>query len=230
MTRARAGCRGRSRRRCAPCGSMPAASKAASKARRWESVSTVEPDLLDTTTTVRSRSTRAARTCPGSEESRTIRSTPAVAQMTSGASEDPPIPHRTTWSTPSERKCSRSAATSPTSGRDERGRPTQDSRTAASDSASGPHSVASCSNSLLANRSSARAGTCGDGVRGGTRGDDPQGAHAVTLSSSARTPCRQLLPGGHELLARPRARAARSRRRRRCPGARGRRAASPASS
>ncbi len=35
-------------------GSIPAASNAASNARRWLSVSTVDPDLLDTTTTVRS--------------------------------------------------------------------------------------------------------------------------------------------------------------------------------
>ena len=37
-----------------PAGSMPAASKALTKARRCESVSTVEPDLEETTIAVRS--------------------------------------------------------------------------------------------------------------------------------------------------------------------------------
>ena len=79
-------------------GSMPASVKAWAKARRWLSVSTVEPDLLDTTTTVRSRSVSAPRTTSGSEESSTTIGTPAVAQMTSGASEEPPMPQSTTRS------------------------------------------------------------------------------------------------------------------------------------
>ena len=140
-------------------GSMPASVNAAWNARRCESVSTVDPDLLDTTTTVRSRSTRAARTMSGSEESSTTSGTPAVAQMTSGARDDPPMPHRTTRSTPSARKCSLSAAISPTSGRDDRGSPTQDRRIDASASASGPHSVASWANRRLAKRSFTSSGT-----------------------------------------------------------------------
>ena len=79
-------------------GSMPASVKACANARRWLSVSTVEPDLLDTTTTVRSRSVSAPRTTSGSEESSTTIGTPAVAQMTSGASDEPPMPQSTTRS------------------------------------------------------------------------------------------------------------------------------------
>ncbi len=61
-------------------GSMPASVNAFSKARRWLSVSTVPPDLEDTTTTVSARrSSRAVRTKSGSEESSTSRSTPAAA-------------------------------------------------------------------------------------------------------------------------------------------------------
>ena len=142
-------------------GSMPAWVNAASKARRWESVSTVEPDLLETTTTARSsRSARAVRTESGFEESSTVSSTPAVAQMTSGASDDPPIPHRTTWSTPRSARWPRKAATSPIRGRELRPRLTQERRVAASGSASGPHSVASLAKSLLAKRSATSCGTC----------------------------------------------------------------------
>ena len=116
--------------------------------------------MLETTTTVRSsRSASASRTWSGLLESSTVSSTPYVAQITSGASEEPPMPQSTTWSTPASASSLRSAATSPTSGRDVRGRVTQDSRLADSSSASGPHSVASFANSLLAKDSAASAGT-----------------------------------------------------------------------
>ncbi len=87
-------------------GSMPRSRHAASKARLAESVSTVEPDFDDTTSTVWPRPpdsaspSIAASTWPGAVESRIVSGTPAVCAMTSGASEDPPMPARTTRVTP----------------------------------------------------------------------------------------------------------------------------------
>ena len=121
---------------------MPASVKAFSKARRWLSVSTVPPDLLDTTTTVSaSRSSSALRTKSGSDESTTVSSTPAAPQMTSGASDEPPMPQSATWGSPASRNSTWSAAISSTSGRDVSDRSTQASRLADSSSASGPQSV-----------------------------------------------------------------------------------------
>ena len=80
-----------------PMSLSPASSNACWYTRRWLSVSTVLPDLLATTTTVRSsRSARAARTWCGSVVSSTVSSTPSVRVMTSGASDEPPIPASTT--------------------------------------------------------------------------------------------------------------------------------------
>jgi hypothetical protein len=131
--------------------SIPASAKALAYARRCESVSTVPPDLLDTTRTVRSSwSAMAALTCPGSVVSSVTSSTPAVAQITSGARELPPIPARTTWSTFSSASSARSVSMSATSGRDDSARRTQDSRIEDSASAAGPHSVGSWAVILLA--------------------------------------------------------------------------------
>ena len=103
--------------------SMPASVKACSKIRRWESVSSVEPDLEDTTMAVSaSRSARAARTCSGSVLSSTVSSTPAVPAMTSGASEEPPMPHSTMRVTPSAFSASRSSRMSATRGCGDGGR------------------------------------------------------------------------------------------------------------
>ncbi len=85
---------------------MPRSRKAASKARLAESVSTVEPDFDDTTSTVWARPpasaspSSAASTWPGAVESRMTSGTPAVCAMTSGASDDPPMPASTTRVTP----------------------------------------------------------------------------------------------------------------------------------
>ena len=65
----------------------------------------------------------------------------------------------TLWGPEAESE-SRNAAISPTRGREDRGRPTQDRRTRDSDSASGPHSVASRAKRRLATESSTRLGTC----------------------------------------------------------------------
>ncbi len=69
------------------------------------------------------------------------------------------MPHSTTCVRPRLAKSSRSASISPTSGRDERGSPTHESRTRDSDSASGPHSVASWAKSLPATPSATSTGT-----------------------------------------------------------------------
>jgi hypothetical protein len=141
-------------------GSWPASRKAFSKARFWLSVSTVPPDLLETTTTVRARScSMAVRTKSGSEESRTTTSTPWHSQMTSGASEEPPIPHRTTRVSPRPWSSSRRARTSATRLREESARPTQASRLPASSSAAGPHRVGSWAAIREAKRSSTRRPT-----------------------------------------------------------------------
>ena len=68
---------------------------------------------------------------------------PCVAQMTSGASEDPPIPQSTTWVMPRSASTSRSPTISSTRDRDSSASPTQASRLPASDSASEPQKVAS---------------------------------------------------------------------------------------
>src|SRR4051794_40221678 len=123
--------------------SNPASAKAEMNARRWLSVSTVPPDFELTTTTVRSRSVMARATWPGSVVSRTTRGTPAVRQMTSGASDEPPMPQSTIRSRPREVSSARSSASPETSSRELAGRSSQPSRIAASLSASGPHRVAS---------------------------------------------------------------------------------------
>ena len=112
--------------------------------RRWLSVSTVPPDLLDTTITVRCRSPASARAITlGLVESSTTSSTPAVLVMTSGASDEPPMPASTIRSRPSDRRSASRASISASSGREVSCRSTQFSRIADSDSASGPQMVAS---------------------------------------------------------------------------------------
>src|SRR5919197_87685 len=109
--------------------------------RRWLSVSTVPPLLLDTTTIVRSsRSPRTRATWCGSVVSSTVSGTPAVRVMTSGASDDPPMPASTTWSRP--RVAAPSSASRGSSARDVSGGPSRPSRLLASAVASGPHSWA----------------------------------------------------------------------------------------
>src|SRR5882757_558551 len=128
---------------------MPASVKAFSKMRRWLSVSTVPPDLDDTTIAVRVRSpASASATWPASVVSSTTSGTPAVAVITSGASDEPPMPASTIRSTPSPASSARSASISPTSGRELSCSVVQDSRMDASGWASGPHSVGSCAASL----------------------------------------------------------------------------------
>ncbi len=123
---------------------MPAASNAEEKARRCESVSTVEPDFEDTTSTVRERSVPIASAIwPESVVSTTSRGTPAVAQMTSGASEEPPMPASVTMSTPSARSSARSSAISASRPVELVGRSTQPSRREASGAAASPHRVPS---------------------------------------------------------------------------------------
>src|SRR5664280_2199500 len=125
----------------ASSGESPASAKACRYTRRWLSVSRVPPLLLETTTTVRSiRSAIAVRTCPGSVVSRTVSSTPAVRVMTSGASDDPPMPASTTWSSPSAASSARSPRSRGSRARDELGRSSHPSRIEASAVASGPHS------------------------------------------------------------------------------------------
>ena len=65
--------------------------------RRWLSVSTVEPLLLDTTTSaVSRRSLSVAATWCGSVVSSTVNGTPALRLITSGARDEPPMPASTT--------------------------------------------------------------------------------------------------------------------------------------
>src|SRR5262249_32708320 len=109
--------------------------------RRWLSVSMVEPLLLETTTRVAaSRSDSARRTVCGSVVSSTVSGTFAVRLITSGASDEPPIPHSTKWSSPAPRTSPASAASGPSNARDTRGASSQPSLIAASAAASGPHS------------------------------------------------------------------------------------------
>ena len=90
--------------KCRPTSSTPASENACQYTRRWASVSTVDPDLLATTTTVRSsRSASAARTWCGSVVSSTVNATSRVRVMTSGASDEPPMPASTMWSSPARR-------------------------------------------------------------------------------------------------------------------------------
>ena len=126
--------------KCRPASAsvIPASRNACQYARRWLSVSTVEPDLLATTTTVRSsRSASAARTWPGSVVSSTVSGRPRVRVITSGASDEPPIPASTTWSRSASSAVSSASCAS--SSRLRRWVSTQPSRTFASASASGPH-------------------------------------------------------------------------------------------
>ncbi len=141
-------------------GSMPASVNAFSKARRWLSVSTVPPDLLDTTTTVSdSRSSSEVRTKSGSDESRTSSSTPAAAQITSGARDEPPMPQSTIRLRPFSRSSTCRVEISVTSGRDVSDRATQPSRLADSSSAAGPQSDGSLPAIRLATLSSASSST-----------------------------------------------------------------------
>ena len=87
--------------------------------------------------------------------------TPAVAQMTSGASDDPPIPHSTTRSYPVSRELlaqcrdlAHAGAVTPAAS------PVHARRLAASSSAASPHNVWSRANSRLATRSATSDGTC----------------------------------------------------------------------
>ena len=105
-------------------GSMPRSRNAASNARLAESVSTVEPDFDETTSTVCSRPpasaspSSAASTWLGAVESRITSGTPEVCAITSGASDEPPMPASTTRVTPLATSSARSASISATSGRD----------------------------------------------------------------------------------------------------------------
>ena len=113
--------------------SIPSAANAASTTRRCESVSTVEPDLEETTSTVRSRSRPStAATCSGSVESSTSKGRPAVAAMTSGAREEPPMPASTTRVRPSSRSWAARSATSSATARESSKRSIQPRRRAAS--------------------------------------------------------------------------------------------------
>ncbi len=130
--------------------STPTPLNAASKARRWESVSTVEPDLEETTTAVRrsDSSPISARTWPGSVVSRTLSPRSRVREMTSGARDEPPMPHSAMWSMPCSANSARSFASGSMSSLDFTKVSTQPSRIAASASASGPHRAASFAASL----------------------------------------------------------------------------------
>ena len=125
---------------------MPRSRNAASNARFAASVSTVPPDFDDTTSTVCSSPPDSASpsiadsTCAGEVESRTTNGTCAVRVMTSGASEEPPMPARTTRVTPRAMSPSRRARISPTSGRETETACSHPSRSEASASAAGPHS------------------------------------------------------------------------------------------
>ena len=100
-------------------GSIPAAVNAASNARLCESVSTVDPDFDDTTTTVVSMSVSTTRaSCVGCVVSSTTRGTPSVRVITSGASEEPPMPHSTIRFSPRARNSSCNAVISGISGRE----------------------------------------------------------------------------------------------------------------
>src|SRR5262249_58033217 len=108
--------------------------------RRWLSVSMVEPLLLETTTRVAaSRSDSARRTVCGSVVSSTVSGTFAVRLITSGASDEPPIPHSTKWSSPAPRTSPASAASGPSNARAPRRASSQPSLIAASAAPSGPH-------------------------------------------------------------------------------------------
>lgn len=125
-------------------GSMPAASKAVVKARRCESVSTVEPDLEATTTTVRSRSVfTMVETICGSVVSQMTRSTSSCAAITSGASEEPPIPHKAIRVRPSASNCSRSSKICGSNFSAASKGCAQPKRIDASDFADAPHTVGS---------------------------------------------------------------------------------------
>ncbi len=125
-------------------GDSPAASKAPAIARRWLSVSIVPPLLLLTTATVRDRSPdKAARTWLGSVLSRVTSSAPSTAAITSGASEDPPMPASTTRSRPRARQVASSSASSGRVARERSGASSQPSRIEASACAAGPQAEGS---------------------------------------------------------------------------------------
>src|SRR5262245_53439833 len=193
-----------------PMSLIPASSKACQYARRCESVSTVDPDLLETTTTVRSsRSARAERTWCGSVVSSTVSGTPRVRVITSGASDEPPMPASTTWSSPAS--CSRRLARRGSSSRLARKVSTQPSRISASASASGPQRVGSFSASnpgTLASTSSCRA-LAAPGTWSPPRTASPAAASTSLTIAPQRLPAatqlrfntlREFEVGGFELL------------------------------
>ena len=139
--------------------SMPASVNACSKARFCESVSTVEPDFEETTTAVCSIfCSRASRTWSGLVESRTTSSTPAVLVITSGASEEPPMPQSTNRLIPFAANSDFKAKIGAISGVLSVAELTQPRRIEDSASASFPQRVKSFAPMRLATRSSMRAG------------------------------------------------------------------------
>ena len=124
--------------------SMPASVKAFSKTRFCESVSTVEPDFDETIIAVLERSpAKALPTWSALVESRTTSSTFDVRVITSGASDEPPIPQSTKRLTPLARKYSRRARISATNGCESVAELTHPRRIEDSASASLPQSVKS---------------------------------------------------------------------------------------
>jgi hypothetical protein len=89
--------------------------------------------------------------------SSTTSGTFCVRVITSGASDEPPIPASTTRSTPSACSAVRRATSSGRSARDVSCNVVQERRMLASDSASGPHRVGSCAVSLLGTESATRS-------------------------------------------------------------------------
>ena len=160
-------------------GSMPASVNACSKARRWQSVSTVQPDLLDTTTTV--RSSRSAERPRGPGRGRWSRGRSARRRTSRRSPRAPatsrPCRRARRGRRPASASSLRSAAISPTSGRDAagQGRP----RTAASrtpprppgPTASRPARRACPAKPSVDQRRHVRA----DRVGGGAGGDDLEG-------------------------------------------------------
>ncbi|CAB4638583.1 unannotated protein [freshwater metagenome] len=139
---------------------MPASVNACSKMRFCESVSTVEPDFDETTIAVLFRSpARASPTWSASVESRTTNSTPAVRVMTSGASDEPPIPQRTKRVTPLAANSSRKAMIESIRGAESSAELTHPSRIDDSASASLPHRVKSLAAMRLATLSATKTGT-----------------------------------------------------------------------
>ena len=211
--------------------SIPFAVNACSKIRRWLSVSTVDPDLDDTTITVAERSpASASATWAASVVSSTVSGTPAVPVITSGASDDPPIPASTIRSSPSARSSARRASISASRGREVSCSVVQDSRIADSDSASWPHRVGSCAVSLDANSSEtspSRSPAASSASRESTTETDTSPPCSVIAwfsplpcsrpSPADRTPSRAVRPTTSRTSRRPRSPAPGRRRRCRRP-------------